>query len=168
MLAMQAHIKFEIMRKTITATISVLTTAMAVLAFVWTHWRLIVSLRSFPKLPDNWKDAEQVRIFFVALMRSDVAHELTKLLPIRWGDNSRLILAVLADSPTLWNIAWDFANGIDHSDSTRRETIRGRIRDRLSQMFRQTSAMPAHAEDVEELVAAIQATKLVFRKSSQT
>ena len=154
------------MKKTISTTISVLSTAMAVLAFVWKHWQLIISLRSFPKLPNNWTDSEQVRVFFVALMRSDTIRELAKFLPMRWSDNSRLILAVLADNPTLWGLAWDFANGIDHRNSGSRETMRDRIRNRLSQMFGRTSTMPEHAENVEELVAAIETVKLIFGRKS--
>ena len=163
---MRKPIKFEMMRKTISTTISVLSTAMSVLWFVYKHWRLIVSLRSFPKLPDNWKDSEQVRIFFVALMQSDTIRELAKILPVRWNDNYRLILATLADNPTLWNIAWDFAGGGDHGDSGKRETMRDRIRNRLSQMFGRTSTIPEHAENVEELVAAIETVKLIFGRKS--
>jgi len=164
---MREPIKFETMKKTITSAISVLSMAVTVLSLMWKHWRLIISLSSFPKLPDNWKDSEQVRVFFVALMRSDVAHEITKLIPLRWGDNARFLLVNLADNPELWGLAWAFANGVDYSDSGNRSTIRDRIRDRLSQMFGRTSTMPELAGDVEELVAAIQVTQLIFKKSSQ-
>ena len=135
---------------------------LAIASFLWRHWRLVVSFFSFPKLPDNWEDSEQVRLFMVALLRSETAHELTQLTVTRVDDDLRLILATLASNATIWKIAWEFANNIDKDGGEKKGTIRDWIRTRIAGLFGQTSAMNKHVERVEDLVTAIKATKMAF------
>jgi len=127
--------------------------------FVW--WLL-------PKLPTSWKDSEQVQVFFVALIRSTTANELTKLTKIPLDDKTRLALATLAENSVFWGIAWSMLNsGID--ETKQRETIRERIRNRISDIRGRFFGVPESLllddsveTDIEKLVTMLNAAKVLF------
>lgn len=137
------------------------------IGFLWTHWSLIWSFRTFPSLPKDWTDSEQVRLFFIALMRSCAAVQLTQLTPTKWDDNLRRFLASLAENVELWNIAWDMFNRVDiqGSEQERRPTLRERIRERMRGIAGAPYVIEVQVEGVCELVSAIGVLDGIFVKA---
>jgi len=135
---------------------------MKILQGIWLifrYWRLILSFRSMPPLPANWRDMEQVREFFIAFIKSDLINELTKLTPTKWDDNARRMLLALAEQQRIWAIAW---NVLHFEEKTiQRPTLRERIRERWSMMG--TSAISeSRVDEVECLTDAIRAIETAF------
>jgi len=118
-------------------------------------------------LPKDWTDSEQVRLFFIALMRSCAAVQLTQLTPTKWDDNLRRFLASLAENVELWNIAWDMFNRVDiqGSEQERRPTLRERIRERMRGIAGAPYVIEVQVEGVCELVSAIGVLDGIFVKA---
>jgi hypothetical protein len=139
------------------------------ISFVFRHWSLLVSFLTFPKVPNNWKDKEEVRIFVIALASSDAAHELTKLVSTKWNENLRASIVLFAGQQVLWNMAWDI---IYHADSSigidtivEPKSIRERIRNRFKFALPSSASEAAKTvEDVKDLATALQTVRLVFDK----
>ena len=138
-----------------------------VTVFRWAlkHWKLLVSFTTFPPLPDDWTKSEKVRIFFIAFMRADISQELVKLTETRWDDNLRFMLAVMAESPTLWNIAWEMVHRVDHEQQAQRKTLRERIRERIHGVQGEELTTAEQVTGTCELVTAIKTTLLLFEKN---
>ena len=143
-----------------------LTLIFAGLRWAFTHWRLLLSLGTLPPFPDDWKNSEQVRVFFIAFCRSDASREIVLLTKAKWDDNLRVVLAELAENTTLWKIAWEFAHRVDGEEQAKKKTLRERIRERIRGALPLNVAITAKMEQTEELVAAIKATMLHFEKDS--
>ena len=100
---------------------SVFSSLLSFIKVAWKYRMLLLSFTSFPKLPNSWKSSEEVRVFFIAFMRSDTAHEFVKMTPIKWDDVMRPILATLAEIPMIWDI---------------RNLVRNKLAWRLAVLFR--------------------------------
>jgi hypothetical protein len=138
--------------------------------FAIRHWALIMSLLTFPKLPDDWSNKEKVRVFIIELASSDAAHELTKLVSTRWTENVRASVVLLANQPTLWNMAWDIIYNADSSIGidtiVEPKSLRERIRNRFKHALPVSASEAAMTvEGVKDLATALQTVRLVFDKA---
>jgi len=123
-----------------------------------------------PKLPTNWNDSEQVQVFFVALIRSTMANEFTKLARIPLDANTRLALATLAENSVLWSIAWKMLNSKEENDVIiRRETIRERVSNQIAEIRNRFAGIPesllqndGFEMDMDKLVTTLKAAKILF------
>jgi hypothetical protein len=153
------------------------------LLWIWRNWSLVTSIWTFPRLPGDWSNSEQVRLFFLALMRSRAISELIKLAPnIRWTHSMVKKLELLADNVVVWNFVWDFMVSpppepvIPDGPAPRRVSLRDRIRDRMDARRLNSVALDvpegspislAGASDMEDLLNAVKALKLVFDKTAR-
>jgi hypothetical protein len=152
----------------------IVSSILSVIWMVWKNWNFICSFKTFPALPNNWKDSNQVRTFFIALMRSDCVGELIKLVPgIKWTDITRTLLAELASNDILWNLVWGIATNTAIHEQDRKLSIRERIRKWRSDRgiapkdigFANKSSLEIDA-GLTELASAIIALQLAFMQQS--
>jgi len=117
-----------------------------------------------PKLPTTWKDSEQVRLFAVALLRSDIAVELTKLAGIHLSESTIRKFTLLAEHSAMWTIVWSIFNSKedDGGESQRRGMIREFIRNRLISRPAGFADTTECAVNVDEFVTTLKAVKILF------
>jgi hypothetical protein len=156
--------------------------AMTIMGIHWiySHWGLIWSFITFPKLPKDWNNSEGVRVFTIALMQSRAALELSKIVPVKWSDSMRAKIVTLASNTTVWNFAWEFITSSEpHGDTTpKRLTIRERIKGRREkkQLNWDVVTKPhlekdsnfelvtIQDEDIEDLITALKVVRLIYNK----
>ena len=142
-----------------------MSTFWAALMWGWRYRSLVLAALRMPKLPTDWRDSEQVRLFFIAFARSDVAKELTQITVTRWDDNVRERMASLAEQKSMWDLAWEIVYSAENT-VVRKQTLRERIRARFVSRFAYgESAVPtSQLEGLEALTDEIQTLNVVFGK----
>jgi hypothetical protein len=138
------------------------------LFFALSHWRLILSLRSFPALPTDWKSSTQVRKFLIEALQSNTLVEIITLTPTKLDDQLRLALIEFAQNDLLWNTAWEIAFRVDNDDSVidRRITFRDRIRNRILGTSSREFITEVMVVGTEDLAKKIKALSLIFDKDT--
>ena len=131
------------------------------------HWQLILAAIRMPKLPTDWQNSEQVRLFVIAFLRSDMAGELTRLMSTRWSAAVRVRVAAFAESPQLWAMAWEVICSPENAVAEK-QRLRDRIRARFASRSAQERVLAEQADGVEELAEVVQALNLMFGKGRNT
>jgi len=132
---------------------------LAGLSLVFRHWRLILAFRTMPEFPTNWRNKEEVRKFFIAFVKSELALELTRLTPTKWDDHTLRVLVALAERQSIWDVAWNMLRF--EESPPQRQTLRERIRDRWNARGLGSST-PTSIDDTEILVTAVRTVEGLF------
>ena len=139
------------------------------------HRKLILSIRTFPAIPKNWRDSEEVRIFTSLMAKSPATIELVAIIPMRWTANTLSRIGALAENKILWGVVWTFIadKEIDRDETSlvpKKLTFRERVRQRLDKQKVQTPEdviiSSVDLSEVEDLITFAKNMQLLFDKDS--
>ena len=89
----------------------------------------------FPPLPADWRNSEQVRQWFVALLDSPFARGFVRDISLQWNDTLRQSLLAAAQQSVIWDTIWSIFMQEGNKILPIPKPEPARIRERISQLL---------------------------------